>query len=83
MLLTGQHGEVWIGANAGLLRMQGGLVGNRRGEIGRSPIRDIVQTRGGTTVLDLTLAVSNTYNPYVVFPVPENIPWDGVSSSGQ
>lgn len=42
-----------------------------------------VQTRAGTTVLDLTLAVSNTYNPYVVFPVPENIPWEGAGPSGQ
>lgn len=37
----------------------------------------IVQTRAGETVLDLTLTQSNTYNPYVVFPVPENVPWDG------
>jgi len=37
----------------------------------------IVQTRAGTTTLDLTLTQSNTYNPYVVMPVPENIPWPG------
>jgi len=33
----------------------------------------IVQTRDGTTILDLTLIQSNTYNPYVVMPVPESI----------
>jgi len=43
----------------------------------------IVQTRAGTTILDLTLTQSNTYNPYVIFPVPENIPWEGAGSSGQ
>ena len=34
----------------------------------------IVQTRDGTTVFDLTLNWSNTYNPYVVMPVPDGIP---------
>ena len=43
----------------------------------------IVQTRAGTTVLDLTLTVSNTYNPYVVMPVPENIPWEGAGASAR
>jgi len=43
----------------------------------------MVQTRAGTTVLDLTLTQSNTYNPYVVMPVPENIPWDGASAPGR
>ena len=43
----------------------------------------IVQTRAGTTILDLTLTVSNTYNPYVVFPVPESIPWEGAGASGE
>ena len=33
----------------------------------------IVQTRGGGTVLDLTLTRTNTYNPYVIVPVPENV----------
>jgi hypothetical protein len=33
----------------------------------------IVQTQNGTTVLDLTLTNSNTYNPYVIMPVPENV----------
>lgn len=33
----------------------------------------IVQMRNGATVLDLTLIESNTYNPYVIMPVPENI----------
>jgi len=43
----------------------------------------IVQTRAGETILDLTLTQSNTYNPYVVMPVPENIPWDGTGGTGQ
>ena len=33
----------------------------------------IVQKMGGHTVLDLTITKGNTYNPYVVFPVPENV----------
>jgi len=33
----------------------------------------IVQTRDGVTTLNLTLSLSNTYNPYVVMPVPESI----------
>ena len=42
----------------------------------------IVQTRNGTTVFDLTLNWSNTYNPYVVMPVPDGLPWDGAGDSG-
>lgn len=34
----------------------------------------IVQQRDGKTTLDLSVSSSNTYNPYVVMPVPENIP---------
>ncbi|MGI9257831.1 MAG: hypothetical protein ACR2QQ_03260 [Gammaproteobacteria bacterium] len=33
----------------------------------------IVQSVDGTVTLDLTLRESNTYNPYVIMPVPENI----------
>ena len=33
----------------------------------------IVQKRNGVTVLDLTITKTNTYNPYVVMPVPENV----------
>ena len=33
----------------------------------------IVQTVGGQTVLDLTIEKSNTYNPYVIMPVPESV----------
>lgn len=33
----------------------------------------IVQKRGGVTTLDLTLTRTNTYNPYVIVPVPENV----------
>jgi hypothetical protein len=35
--------------------------------------RHIVQKRDGATVLDLTISKTNTYNPYVVMPVPENV----------
>jgi hypothetical protein len=35
--------------------------------------RRIVSERNGMKVLDLTLTQSQTYNPYVVMPVPENI----------
>ena len=33
----------------------------------------ITQKRDGVTVLDLTLTRTNTYNPYVIMPVPENV----------
>jgi hypothetical protein len=33
----------------------------------------ITQKRGGNTVLDLTITKTNTYNPYVVMPVPDGI----------
>jgi hypothetical protein len=33
----------------------------------------IVRRRGATTLLDLTVTRTNTYNPYVIMPVPENI----------
>ena len=42
----------------------------------------IVQTRDGTTIFDLTLNWSNTYNPYVVMPVPDGIPWEGAGATG-
>jgi hypothetical protein len=35
--------------------------------------RRIVQQRNGATVADLTLTMSQTYNPYVVMPVPESV----------
>jgi hypothetical protein len=35
--------------------------------------KHIVQTQGTTTTLDLTLTNTNTYNPYVIMPVPENV----------
>jgi hypothetical protein len=35
--------------------------------------RRIVQERNGMRVADLTLTMSQTYNPYVVMPVPENV----------
>src|SRR6185436_849694 len=33
----------------------------------------IVSKRDGVTLLDVTVSKTNTYNPYVVMPVPENI----------
>ena len=33
----------------------------------------IVQKRGNTTITNLTITKTNTYNPYVIMPVPENI----------
>ena len=33
----------------------------------------LVETRGGTTTMDLTVDKTNTYNPYVVMPVPANV----------
>jgi hypothetical protein len=35
--------------------------------------KHIVQTQNGMTVLDLTVTNSNTYNPYVIMPVPANV----------
>jgi len=35
--------------------------------------RRITQKVGGVTVLDLTVDKTNTYNPYVVMPVPQNV----------
>ena len=35
--------------------------------------RRMVSERNGMRVMDLTLTMSQTYNPYVVMPVPENI----------
>ena len=34
----------------------------------------IVRKRGGKTVVDLTVKMADCNNPYVVFPVPENVP---------
>ena len=33
----------------------------------------IVSKRGNATISDLTITKTNTYNPYVIMPVPENI----------
>lgn len=35
--------------------------------------RRIVEKRGGSTVFDLTITNTNTYNPYVIFPLPANV----------
>jgi len=34
----------------------------------------ITQTRGNTTIADLTITKTNTYNPYVIMPIPANLP---------
>ena len=33
----------------------------------------IIQKQGGVQVLDLTITKTDPNNPYVVFPVPENV----------
>lgn len=35
--------------------------------------RHIVQKKAGVTELDLTVEHTNTYNPYVIMPVPDNV----------
>jgi hypothetical protein len=35
--------------------------------------RRIVQRRADGTVLDLTIRETNTYNPYVVMPIPDAV----------
>ena len=34
---------------------------------------NVMQTIDGQTVLDLTIERTNTYNPYVIMPVPESV----------
>jgi hypothetical protein len=35
--------------------------------------KHIVQKRGATTIADLTITKTNTYNPYVIMPIPESV----------
>jgi hypothetical protein len=35
--------------------------------------KHIVQKRGSMTITDLTVTKTNTYNPYVIMPVPDNV----------
>jgi hypothetical protein len=35
--------------------------------------KHVVQTQNGMTVLDLTVTNTNTYNPYVIMPIPANV----------
>ena len=35
--------------------------------------RHIVQKQGGVTTMELAITNTNTYNPYVIMPVPENV----------
>jgi hypothetical protein len=39
--------------------------------------KHIVQKVGGATTLDITLSMTNTYNPYVIMPVPDSIAQKG------
>ncbi|HSG64044.1 MAG TPA: hypothetical protein VLD39_03555 [Gammaproteobacteria bacterium] len=72
------------------------VLDGRRVEVGYDDYRDwnepdyksdvllpgrIVQVVDGVTTLDLTLDTSNTYNPYVVMPVPESVSTAGAASS--
>lgn len=41
----------------------------------------IVRKQGRTTTMDLTLTRTNTYNPYVIMPVPENVRARGSSGN--
>jgi len=43
----------------------------------------MVQRRNGSAILDLTLIESNTYNPYVVMPVPETIATQHAAAAGR
>jgi glyoxylase-like metal-dependent hydrolase (beta-lactamase superfamily II) len=46
------------------------------GELYQSDVfvpQHIVQRAGGFPVLDITLDKANAYNPYVVFPIPDNV----------
>ena len=35
--------------------------------------KHIVETQNGMTVLDLSVTNTNTYNPYVIMPIPANV----------
>jgi hypothetical protein len=35
--------------------------------------KHVVETQNGMTILDLTVTNTNTYNPYVIMPVPANV----------
>lgn len=42
----------------------------------------ITHKRGGVTTLDLTVTKTNTYNPYVVMPIPPNVPRVAAQTTG-
>jgi hypothetical protein len=42
--------------------------------------RRITRRQGGVTILDLTVTKTNTYNPYVVIPVPQNVRASGATA---
>jgi hypothetical protein len=43
--------------------------------------RHIVETQNGMTVLDLTITNTNTYNPYVIMPIPANVKGGGAAGA--
>jgi len=43
--------------------------------------KHIVQTQNGMTVLDLTVTNTNTYNPYVIMPIPANVKGGGAAGA--
>jgi hypothetical protein len=45
--------------------------------------RHIVQTRDGSTVVDLTFSKTDTFNPYVIMPIPAALPRPGSQTAAQ
>jgi hypothetical protein len=45
--------------------------------------KHLVETQNGMTVLDLTIKNTNTYNPYVITPVPANVKNAGASAGAR
>jgi hypothetical protein len=43
--------------------------------------KHIVETQNGMTVLDLTVTNTNTYNPYVIMPIPANVKTAGAAGA--
>jgi hypothetical protein len=43
--------------------------------------KHLVETQNGMTVLDLTITNTNTYNPYVIMPIPANVKGGGAAGA--
>jgi hypothetical protein len=43
--------------------------------------KHIVETQNGMSVLDLTVTNTNTYNPYVIMPIPANVKTAGAAGA--